>query len=198
MAFGCAYALLGDFYLAEDAAQEAFITAWQRLHQLRAPEAFPGWLKRIVLTQCNRLTRGKRLQIVPLELGANTPSAELDPHSTLEQRELRRKVLAAIKSLPENERLVTTLFYVNGYTQADIGEFLQIPQTTVTKRLYSARQRLKESAVVEMFRNNLRRERPSRDESFADKVKARLRPFSEQDWATISTTALSFNRCLAE
>src|SRR5205085_10753722 len=100
--------------------------------------------------------------------------------------------------LPENERLVTTLFYVNGYTQADIGEFLQIPQTTVTKRLYSARQRLKESAVVEMFRNNLRRERPSRDESFADKVKARLRPFSEQDWATISAIASAKEQSDAE
>src|SRR5947209_11434470 len=43
MAFACAYGVLGDFYLAEDAAQEAFITAWQRLDQLRAPEAFPGW-----------------------------------------------------------------------------------------------------------------------------------------------------------
>ncbi|MCA1849826.1 MAG: hypothetical protein LC672_01925, partial [Acidobacteria bacterium] len=48
MAFGCAYSVLSDFYLAEDAAQEAFITAWQRLDQLRAPEAFPGWLRRIV------------------------------------------------------------------------------------------------------------------------------------------------------
>src|SRR5919197_1810211 len=62
MAFGGAYAVLGDFYLAEDAAQEAFIAAWQRLDQLRAPEAFPGWLRRIVLTRCNRLTRGRRLR----------------------------------------------------------------------------------------------------------------------------------------
>src|ERR1700754_1106480 len=62
MAFACAFSVLGDFYLAEDAAQEAFITAWQRLGQLRAPEAFAGWLRRIVLTQCSRLTRGKRLQ----------------------------------------------------------------------------------------------------------------------------------------
>lgn len=37
MAFGCAYAVLGDFYLAEDAAQEAFITAWQSLRQLALP-----------------------------------------------------------------------------------------------------------------------------------------------------------------
>jgi RNA polymerase sigma factor (sigma-70 family) len=188
MAFGCAYAVLGDFYLAEDAAQEAFITAWQSLHQLRAAEAFPGWLRRIVLTRCNRLTRGKRLQIVPLELGVNTPASSPDPHITMEQRELRSRVLGAIKALPEHERIVTTLFYVDGYTQADIGEFLQVPLTTVTKRLYSARQRLKGS-VVEMFKNNLRQQRPSRDESFADKVKARLRPSGNQDWTAVYAIA---------
>ena len=197
MAFACAYAVLGDFYLAEDAAQEAFITAWQKLHQLRAPEAFPGWLRRIVLTRCNRLTRGKRLQIVPLELVADMPSGGPDPHAATEQRELRRKVLASIKALPEKERLVTTLFYVNGYTQADIGEFLQVPLTTVTKRLYSARQRLKESAV-EMFKDNLRQRRPSRDESFADKVKARLRSPGEQDWAEISSIAAAGEQSDAE
>jgi DNA-directed RNA polymerase specialized sigma24 family protein len=75
MAFGCAYAVLRDFYLAEDAAQEAFITAWQSLHQLRTPEAFPGWLRRVVLTRCNRLTRGKRLQIVPLDDAQFNPPA---------------------------------------------------------------------------------------------------------------------------
>jgi len=53
MAFACAYAVLGDFYLAEDAAQESFITAWRSLDQLRKPEAFPGWFKRIVLKDWN-------------------------------------------------------------------------------------------------------------------------------------------------
>src|ERR1044072_3428213 len=81
MAFACAYAVLGDFYLAEDAAQESFITAWQSLQQLRTPEAFPGWLRRVVLTRCNRLTRGKRLQLVPPGLAAATPSAAPDPHA---------------------------------------------------------------------------------------------------------------------
>lgn len=197
MAFACAYAVLGDFYLAEDAAQEAFITAWQTLHQLRTPEAFPGWLRRIVLTRCNRLTRGKRLRVVPLEAGAHVSSAAPDPHAAAEQRELRDKVLAAIKALPEHERLVTTLFYVNGYTQSDIGDFLQVPLTTVNKRLYKARRRLKES-VVETFKQNLRRERPSRDESFADMVQARLRPFDARDWMTISSIASAAGRGDAE
>ena len=59
MAFASAYAVLGDAYLAEDVAQDAFVSAWQKLSQLREPAAFPGWFKRIVLRQCNRLTRGK-------------------------------------------------------------------------------------------------------------------------------------------
>src|SRR5919107_1492870 len=121
MAFACAYAVLGDVYLAEDAAQESFITAWQSLQQLRTPEAFPGWLRRVVLTRCNRLTRGKRLQFVPLERAADTPSASPDPHEAADQREVRGRVLEAIRALPEHERLVTTLFYVGEYTQADIG-----------------------------------------------------------------------------
>ena len=189
MAFGCAYAVLGDFYLAEDAAQESFITAWQSLQQLRTPEAFPGWLRRVVLTCCNRLTRGKRLHFVPLELAAETPSAFPDPHTAAEQREVRGKVLEAIKALPPNERLVTTLFYVSEYTQADIGEFLQVPLTTVNKRLHSARRRLKEGSAFEMFRDDLRRRRPSRDETFADKVKARLRPTGSGDWASVAAIA---------
>ncbi|HEX8129607.1 MAG TPA: sigma-70 family RNA polymerase sigma factor [Pyrinomonadaceae bacterium] len=122
-------------------------------------------------------------------MGVNTPSAAPDPHAEAEQRELRGTVLAAIRALPANERLVTTLFYVNGFTQTDIGEFLQVPLTTVIKRLHSARRRLKESAVVEMYRDDLRQRRPSRDESFADKVNARLRPFGGDDWTLISNIA---------
>jgi len=47
MAYAYAYAMLGDFYLAEDAAQRAFISAWRKLGQLRQPEAFPGWFRRV-------------------------------------------------------------------------------------------------------------------------------------------------------
>lgn len=183
MAFGCAFAVLGDAYLAQDTAQEAFVVAWQKLAQLREPAAFAGWFKRIVLTQCNRLLRCKRLQIVPLEAGANASHADPGPHFLAERRELLTRVLQAINALPENERLVTTLFYVNGYTQADIGEFLELPVSTVNKRLYSARQRVKDSVV------DLREQRPSRDARFSNQVKAKLREFHDPDWTTVSAIA---------
>ena len=190
MAFACAYSVLGDFYLAEDAAQEAFVTAWQKLGQLREPGAFAAWLRRIVLTECNRMTRGKRLTFVPLDAGLDVSSADPGPHADAERSELKEKVLALVRSLPEGERMVTTLFYVAGYTQADIGEFLGVPLTTVVKRLHSARRRLKGGAR-EMFKDDLRQKRPSRDEAFADRVGARLRPLSEHDWETVAALSSS-------
>ena len=188
MAFACAFAVLGDVYLAQDTAQEAFVVAWQKLSQLREPAAFPGWFKRIVLTQCNRLTRCKRLQIVPLEHDAKASSIDPGPHIAAERNDLFAKVLQAIGALPENERLVTTLFYINGYTQADIGDFLEVPVSTVNKRLYSARQRLK-SKVVERFKSDLKQQRPSRDASFSDEVNTKLRPFHDPDWPNVSAIA---------
>jgi hypothetical protein len=102
-------------------------------------------------------------------------------------------VSESTKSLPEKERLATTLFYVNGYTQTDIGDFLEIPVSTVNKRLYTARQRLKES-MVEVFKDNLKRQRPSRDRSFSDRVNASLRPLANRDWPPIKTMAYARER----
>lgn len=169
LAFACAYAVLGDFHLAEDAAQEAFITAWRSLDQLRKPEAFPGWLKRIVLTQCNRLTRGKRVETVALELVAEAQATEADPYAAYESKERRARVLAAIQALPEHERMVTALFYIGDYAQNEIAAFLEVPVTTVKKRLFSAREKLRER-MLDMVRDTLHEQRPSRSEQFAATV----------------------------
>ena len=99
MAYACAYSILGDFSLAEDAAQEAFISAWQKLDQLRQPEAFPGWFRRLVLTQCNRLTRGRRLRTISLDEGLALHASDPDPQSVIEKDELTKVAFAAITRL---------------------------------------------------------------------------------------------------
>jgi RNA polymerase sigma factor (sigma-70 family) len=171
MAYACGYAVLGDFSLAEDAAQEAFISAWQKLSQLRQPEAFPGWFRRIVLTECNRLIRGQRLRPMSLDEGADLHDPHPDPQSAFEKDELTRAAFAAIKKLSLNERMVVVLFYINEHSQSDISAFLNVPLTTVAKRLYSARVRLR-LMMMDGFRNDLTTHLPSRDASFAEKVKA--------------------------
>jgi uncharacterized protein len=177
LAFACAFSTLGDFHLAEDAAQESFLTAWRNLDQLRQPEAFPGWLKRIVLTQCGRFTRGKHVDTVGLEALHDRPTpngADGDPSAAYDARERRARVLAAIRELPEHERIVTSLYYLGDYSTAQIGAFLELPVGTVKKRLFSARQRLRERmldmGLDEVVRETLRERRPSRNDQFADVV----------------------------
>ncbi len=197
MAFGCAFAVLGDFHLAEDAAQEAFLSAWRNLDQLRQPDAFPGWFKRIVLTQCNRLTRGKRLDVISLDAITELPTNEGDPFLAYEQLERQIRVYAAIQALPEHERMVVALFYVGDYSQNEISDFLEVPITTVKKRLFDARKKLSRLSAVQayrpdvdansgetseppptdslqgmeaMVRDTLQEKRPSRNEEFAETV----------------------------
>ena len=165
MAYGYAYSILGDFHLAEDAAQEAFIQAYRNLESLQQPIAFPGWFRTIVFKHCDRLTRRRRVSQAPLEVASGMRSSEPSPVEVAERRETKDSVLTAIRSLPENQRTVTTLFYINGYSQKDIAEFLEVPVTTVNNRLHASRKRLKErmvGMVEETLKSNAPDERFSR------------------------------------
>lgn len=173
MAVGYAYAILGDFHRAEDATQEAFIEAYLRLANLREPSAFAGWLRRIVMKHCDRILRRSRVSTVSLESAECVVAETLSPSDAVERSELRDFVMDAIHRLPESQRTVTTLFYINGYSQSEIGAFLEIPSKTVKSRLHSARNRLKEG-MLQMVQDNLTEQRPSKDERFTEQVTAIL------------------------
>ncbi|MBN1580197.1 MAG: sigma-70 family RNA polymerase sigma factor [Anaerolineae bacterium] len=154
MAYRYAYTVLGDFDLAQDAAQEAFIETYRCLPNLREPLAFPGWFKRIVFKHCDRLTRGKRVALASLdavgELVADVPG----PVEMVERGETTASVLQAVHSLPENERQAIALYYGGGYAQNEIAAFLEVPASTIKSRLYAARKRLKER-MLEMVQEAL-------------------------------------------
>ncbi len=161
MAHGYAYSILGDFHLAEDAAQEAFVDAYYKLDALREPAAFPGWFRRIVFKHCDRAIQKKSVPTVPLEEGMRV--AEPNP----ERSELQERVLEAIRDLPERQREATTLYYINGYSQDEISDFLEVPVTTVKKRLHDSRKKLKER-MLGMVEETLKNNAP--DERFSQKV----------------------------
>jgi DNA-directed RNA polymerase specialized sigma24 family protein len=73
MAVAYGYAALGDWQLAEDAAQEAFIAAYCNLPDLRDPHAFPGWFRRIVIKHIDRIRR-RRPQCIALDELAMSPA----------------------------------------------------------------------------------------------------------------------------
>jgi RNA polymerase sigma factor (sigma-70 family) len=180
MAVGYAYSVLGDFGLAEDAAQEAFIQAYRDLPSLREPRAFPAWFRRLIFTQCARMIRGKRIVTVPMDAAAlEAPSRKPTPAQAVQRREMQEAVLQAIRDLPENEREVTTLFYINGYSMAEVGEFLEAPVATVKRRLHSARSKLRER-MTDMVEKTLKQNAPGDD--FAEKVQKTIAGVPELDW----------------
>lgn len=143
MAFNVAYGQLSDAQLAEDVTQEAFLTAYKRIHQLRDVTAFPSWLKRIVMTQADRINRRNHPVIEPIETQYDLASSHPSPEAMMEETELRDRVQIAIDALPEKERDVTRDYYLKGESQREISEKLNIPLATVKKRLQYAREHLR-------------------------------------------------------
>lgn len=183
MAVGYAYSILGDFHLAEDAAQEAFIGAWRDLNQLREPSAFRGWFRRVIFKQCNRITRREHFETVPLEAAINQPIDGNDPAEALEAQETKSIVLRAIDALSEKQRQVITLFYISGYSQKEIADFVGVGVTIINSRLQSARNRLKsilssEERIMTMVKETLSKQAPSQDTRFTDKVLRMIQPES--------------------
>jgi RNA polymerase sigma factor (sigma-70 family) len=164
LAFGYAISLLGDYHLAEDAVQESFTEVFRSLRNLRSPAAFPSWLRLIVLKQCDRLTRRKRHREVPYS--DHVEGSFESPETHMERQEQEDAIRRLIRTLPQKQRLVTELFYMDGLSQSDIAQFLEIKSSTVRKRLFDSRKRLKkemamtneqqtDSAVRALFSNRL-------------------------------------------
>jgi len=177
MAVGYASAILKDVHLAEDVAQEAFIEAYLNLSKVYSAHAFPGWLRKIVFKFCNRLTRKKQMQFVSLETAGQLRSKDKDPAEVLDEKNAKDLVQATLQSLPEKERTVLNLFYINEFSQKEVAAFLELPVTTVNFRLHSARKQLKKELLkmaqtsLKTTRTNLEDRLHSKEREFADKVR---------------------------
>lgn len=165
MAVGTAFAWLREIELAREAAQEAFADAYRLLEQLDDPAAFPGWFRRIVQKHCDRVTRRGRLAPIPAE---ERPEPD-DPESALLRQEESERLRRCVEALPERERVLVALHYLAGEPQPEIAAFLELPLSTVKKRLRDARARLKKtrSEPMDPSATNLR---PSQNQAFSDTV----------------------------
>ncbi|MCH7960097.1 MAG: sigma-70 family RNA polymerase sigma factor [Candidatus Hydrogenedentes bacterium] len=136
-----AFAVLGDYHLAQDATQDAFAEAFLNLDKLREPAAFPGWFRRILIKRIDRLIRKKRIPTVALYEGIAIAGESAD--WTADENELRETLELALNGLPDHEREVARRFYFMDESQRDIANDFHVPVSTIKKRLYSSRQRLR-------------------------------------------------------
>ena len=147
---------IGDFHIAQEITQDAFLNAYQKLGTLKNHNLFAGWLYVIASNLSLDWLRKNRLPMESLDV-EDTNEVDKVSYSqyTVEKREAeadenRREVVKELlKKLPESERTVMTLHYLGEMTIKTISEFLGVSQNTVKSRLSRARNRLrKEEDVV--------------------------------------------------
>ena len=150
---------VGDFHIAEEITQDIFLRVYEKLQTLKNPNTFAGWLYVIAAHQCFAWFEKKR---IPMESLDAMPPEELEElaygqYRAKQQEEFaneqqREVVEGLLQKLPEGERSVVTLHYLDSMTCEDVSELLGVSPNTVKSRLHRARKRLKkdESTIREI------------------------------------------------
>lgn len=131
-------------FMAEDAAQDAFVTAWMKLNVLNEPDKFATWVCRIVKNcALNMVTRYRSfLSLDDFEncLSEGEHSTPLALYVASEERDLLHE---SISSLPQKVRQIIHLHYFEGLSIAEIADKMRISQGTVKWQLHDGRKRLR-------------------------------------------------------
>jgi len=169
--FGAACAMVQNFHDAEEIAQEAFVLAYQELPRLREPEKFPGWLRRITMTACNRFLRSRKISHQDLSTVIDIPADLPRPDIAVETNELKEQILREIGALSERNRMVTALYLVNGYSYKEISDFLEVRVPTIKSRLHESRKKL-QGRLINMVAEVLNDSKPGAE--FIRQLKEKL------------------------
>ena len=160
-AVAVSYRLLGNTQDALEVTQDAFLKAYTSLETLQKPEAFGGWLMRIVSNLSLNYRRSRRTRTaVPLaevlgpQHGEATEahgggsewmsSGSGDPVRGLEGKELGAKLKEALARLPEKQRLAIVMFTIDEMPQKEVAEALECSVEAVKWHVFQGRKKLKE------------------------------------------------------
>ena len=129
-AVATAHLITGDLQVGEDAAQDAFVTAWKKLSTLKEPAAFRSWFGVVLTRTACRVRRPRREQLLPEDLAAPMIERVSLPEIALGLKASHREVLA--------------LRYVDDLSYRDIAGALGLTVARVKSRLHEAREVLRE------------------------------------------------------
>ncbi|MBT2446458.1 RNA polymerase sigma factor SigM [Streptomyces sp. ISL-43] len=137
---------LGDREEAADAVQDALVSAYRAAHTFRGESAVTTWLHRITVNAClDRARKAASRRTSPLD---DTDRLErlLEPHESAEapaeRQDLHRQLLAALGTLPAEQRAALVLVDMQGYPVAEAARLLDVPVGTVKSRCARGRARL--------------------------------------------------------
>ena len=158
-AVSVSYRLLGNTQDALEVTQDAFLKSFVSLATLQKPEAFGGWLMRIVSNLSLNYRRGRKTRSqLPLDdlLGKTTAeqaeagggsewmARDIDPVHRMESTELGGKLQDALDQLPEKQRLAIVMFTIEEMPQKDVAEAMNCSVEAVKWHVFQGRKKLKE------------------------------------------------------
>jgi RNA polymerase sigma-70 factor, ECF subfamily len=133
---------------AREVTQDVFVQAMRKLHQLREPERFGGWLRQIaVRTSINRAVRRPNETAFAPEVFNTLKTEPRTPLDNLLGKERSRQVWGGLARLRELDRRTLIAFYVEGQSLKQMSDEFHSPIGTIKRRLHTARNRLRKELV---------------------------------------------------
>ena len=134
---------------AGDLVQEAFIKVYEQLEKYDGKGAFSSWLYRVAINHCMDEFRKKRYQMKQVEMDEELIEDPKHPEVIFLKNEKSRHLERLISSLPEDERMIILLRYVNELTYDEISELAEVPISTVRNKLHRAKKKMRETVKRE-------------------------------------------------
>lgn len=159
-AVAVSYRLLGNSNDALEVTQDAFFKAFRNIATLQKPDAFGGWLMRIVSNLSLNFRRGRRTRLaLPLDdllgpssgeqseaqmAGSEWMARSGDPSQAMESAELGKHLQEALMQLPEKQRQAIVLFTIDELPQKEVAEALKCSVEAVKWHVFQGRKKLRE------------------------------------------------------
>ena len=145
--YALATLILRDGDRAQDAVQEALVSAWKGLRALRDPDAWDAWLNRLTVRACfHQVRRDKRRRLVELQVMPNHEPSSSDAQLALADRD---RVERMLDRLPMEQRAVIVLHYHLGLPLPEVANTLAIPVGTAKSRLSRALEAMRVAMLAE-------------------------------------------------
>jgi len=129
--------MLSNKHEAEDVLQEAFISAFRNLKSFKGESTFGAWLKRIIINKCISQLRKNKPVLIEME---NVDYEKSSPFDSSDYSAMNSEYIhQAIKELPEGSRVIFNLFAVEGFKHKEIGDMLEISESTSKTQYLRAR-----------------------------------------------------------
>jgi RNA polymerase sigma-70 factor, ECF subfamily len=129
---------------ADDLVQDAFLRALDRIGTFDPGRAFGPWFTRLLVNLgLDQRRKQKVRRTEPHD--PETLAGGVSPEQEMERAELRASLGNALEALPDRQRLIVTLFEIDGHSTEEVANMLQVSQVTIRWHLHQARRTLRET-----------------------------------------------------